>query len=77
MILRHLIELLPPESAFSQQVLSSDIASYFNEAEIAELAVDDIDSNNMYLQDFGMEEATNMTSYPSTRGKAFHNLCMA
>lgn len=68
----HLIELLPPESAFSQQVLSSDLASYFNEAEIAELAVDDIDSNNMYLQDFGMEEATNMTSYPSTRESSYN-----
>jgi len=66
---RHLIELLPVESAFSQHVLTSDLATYFNEAEISELAVDDADSNNLYLHDMAMEDATAMTSYPSTRGR--------
>ena len=66
---RHLIELLPAESAFSQHVVTSDLAAYFNEAEIAELAVDDMDSNNMYLHDMALEDATAMTSFPSTRGR--------
>ncbi|XP_005107242.1 integrator complex subunit 8 [Aplysia californica] len=68
----HLIELLPVESAFSQHVLTSDLATYFNEAEIAELAVDDVDSNNLYLHDMAMEDATAMTSYPSTRESSYN-----
>ena len=60
--------MLPPDNAFSRLVVQSDLASYFNEAEIAEMAVEDIDSDNLYLQDLGMDIATAPTSYPSTRG---------
>ena len=65
---RHLIELLPAENGFSRLVASSDLAVYFNEAEMAEMAVEDIDSEHLYLQDLGMDIATAATSYPSTRG---------
>jgi len=68
----HLIEILPAESAFSQHVLTSELASHFNEAEMAELAVDDLDSNNLYLQDMAMEDQTAMTSYPSTRESSYN-----
>ena len=60
------------ESSFSQHVLTSDLASYFNEAEIAELSVDDVDSNNMYLHDMAIEDATALTSYPSTRESSYN-----
>ena len=49
-------------------MVNSDLAVYFNEAEMAEMAVEDIDSEHLYLQDLGMDIATAPTSYPSTRG---------
>ncbi|CAG5128876.1 unnamed protein product, partial [Candidula unifasciata] len=68
----HLIELLPAGSAFSQKVLSSDLVSHFNRAEVEELATDDVDSNNQYLLDVGMEDATAMTNFPSTRESSYN-----
>nr|KAG5712950.1 hypothetical protein BaRGS_021744 [Batillaria attramentaria] len=68
----HLIELLPPESPFSRIVVNSDLAAYFNEAEMAEMAVEDIDSDQLYLHDLGMDVATAPTSYPSTRESSYN-----
>ncbi|KAK7115409.1 integrator complex subunit 8-like [Littorina saxatilis] len=68
----HLIQLLPPESDFSRLVVNSDLAIYFNEAEVAEMAVEDFDSDNLYLQDLGMDIATDPTSYPSTRESSYN-----
>lgn len=68
----HVIELLPPDSIFSKKVLTSDLASYFNEVELAELAIEDSDVNTSYLQEIGMEDPLAMTSYPSTRESSYN-----
>ncbi|XP_076470196.1 integrator complex subunit 8-like isoform X2 [Babylonia areolata] len=68
----HLIQMLPAESDFSRLVVDSDLAVYFNEAEVAEMALEDIDSDHLYLQDLGQDVATAPTSYPSTRESSYN-----
>ncbi|KAL8569201.1 hypothetical protein ACOMHN_051881 [Nucella lapillus] len=68
----HLIQMLPSESSFPRLVAGGDLAAYFNEAEVAEMALEDVDSDKLYLQDLGMDVATAPTSYPSTRESSYN-----
>ncbi|XP_059163560.1 integrator complex subunit 8-like [Physella acuta] len=69
----NVIELLPPDSRFSRQVLTSELVSYFDAAEVAELSVDEDVRNNSYLLEIAMDDPASMTSInPNTRESSYN-----
>ncbi|PVD21213.1 hypothetical protein C0Q70_19382 [Pomacea canaliculata] len=67
----HLVQILPPDSALPHLLVNSDVAAFFSDAEVSEMALEDVDSDQLYLQDLGTDVAA-ILSCTSTRESSYN-----
>ncbi|XP_048254993.1 integrator complex subunit 8-like isoform X2 [Haliotis rufescens] len=70
--IQHLIELAEPESGFTNAVLGSELATYFDKEECMDMALGD-EGEQMYLEDFDSEDpGGSSASFPASREPTYN-----